>query len=140
MKYIEATENQGKAFYLEFLNKGKIVMLNLLKYKEVADYSTCPELSPGHEITGKNAYTLYMEATLPLLEKAGSKVLFFGSSSNYMIGPESEKWDAVLLVEHQSVTSFMAFASDAEYLKTAGHRTASLEDSRLLPSKAVEIN
>jgi hypothetical protein len=27
----------------------------------------------------------------------------------------------------------MEFAQDKEYLKTAGHRTAALEDSRLLP-------
>jgi len=39
----------------------------------------------------------------------------------------------VLLVEHPSVEKFLEFAKNENYLKTAGHRTAALEDSRLLP-------
>ena len=50
-----------------------------------------------------------------------------------MIGPEAEKWDAMLLVQHESAEKFIAFAQDESYLKIAGHRTAALEDSRLLP-------
>jgi hypothetical protein len=33
----------------------------------------------------------------------------------------------------RSVADFMAFASDKEYLAGVEHRTAALEDSRLLP-------
>ncbi len=36
-------------------------------------------------------------------------------------------------MRQRSVADFMAFASDAEYLAGIGHRTAALEDSRLLP-------
>jgi hypothetical protein len=36
-------------------------------------------------------------------------------------------------VQQRSVADFMAFASDKEYLAGVGHRTAALEDSRLLP-------
>ncbi len=32
----------------------------------------------------------------------------------------------------------MAFAQNKDYLKTIGHRTAALEDSRLLPSTEIE--
>jgi hypothetical protein len=38
---------------------------------------------------------------------------------------------AVLLVEHESVLKFMEFAQNPAYLKKAGNRTATLEDSRL---------
>jgi hypothetical protein len=38
-----------------------------------------------------------------------------------------------MLVQQSSLASFMAFASNAEYLAGIGHRTAALEDSRLLP-------
>lgn len=38
-----------------------------------------------------------------------------------------------MLVRQSSPAVFMAFASNAEYLAGIGHRTAALEDSRLLP-------
>jgi hypothetical protein len=38
-----------------------------------------------------------------------------------------------MLVEQASTTEFMAFASNPEYMGGIGHRTAALEDSRLLP-------
>ena len=131
--YLAATPESGKQFYLDFHNKGKVVMLNLLKFKTTADYTNLESLKPEQEITGEDAYKLYMDCTLPELEKAGSRVLFYGKSGHFLIGPEAKQWDAVLLVEHQSVTQFMAFAENENYLKTAGHRAAALEDSRLLP-------
>ncbi|MEL6625695.1 MAG: DUF1330 domain-containing protein [Bacteroidota bacterium] len=131
--YIEATQDTGKRFYQAFHDKGKVVMLNLLKFKPVADYRQFPHLQPKQEISGWEAYQLYMDATIPLLEKAGSKVLFFGKSRHFLIGPEAEQWDTVILVEHPSVARFMAFAQDEDYLRTVGHRTAALADSRLLP-------
>jgi hypothetical protein len=39
----------------------------------------------------------------------------------------------VLLIRQSSLEAFFAFASDPEYLAGVGHRTAALEDSRLLP-------
>jgi hypothetical protein len=38
-----------------------------------------------------------------------------------------------MLVRQSSVQSFMAFAGNTAYLAGLGHRTAALEDSRLLP-------
>ena len=38
-----------------------------------------------------------------------------------------------MLVRQSSIASFLAFASDREYLLGMAHRTAALEDSRLLP-------
>ncbi len=132
--YLHATQEAGKAFYMRQI-KGEVVMLNLLKFRAIADYSASPELAQETEITGEEAYKLYIKYTLPLLEKAGSEVIFNGKGGSFLIGPEGENWDLVLLVKHESVAKFMAFANDEEYLKTAGHRTAALEDSRLLPIK-----
>ena len=132
-KYIDATEDQGKVFYQEFHDKGKVVMLNLLRFRRVADYVNATNLKPANEISGKEAYDRYLESTLPHLSKAGSKVLFYGSCNKFLIGPTTEHWDAMLLVEHQSVQKFIEFSRNEDYLKGAGHRTAALEDSRLLP-------
>lgn len=133
-KYIETTAELGKQFFLDYNEKGKLVMLNLLKFKEIADYSGVKDFDSKEQITGKEAYQLYMANVAPELEKVGSKILFSGSSKNYLIGPASESWDAVLLVEHQSVKIFMEFAKNEEYLKSLIHRTAALENSRLLPT------
>lgn len=112
---------------------GSVVMLNLLRYRAVADYSATPQLAPPTPITGEAAYRLYMDHTMPHLEKSGGKLLFFGRGGNFLIGPSNERWDAAMLVQQSSLASFMAFASNAEYLGDMGHRTAALEDSRLLP-------
>lgn len=132
-KHIEVTEGAGERFYLDFHSKGKVVMLNLLKFKDTADYTEIEALAPEKSITGKEAYQLYMDRVLPELDKAGSKVLFYGNSQHFLIGPEHEKWDAVMLVEHQSAEDFIGFAQNEAYLKNVGHRTAALEDSRLMP-------
>lgn len=131
--YLNATEDSGKKFYMDFNTQGKVVMLNLLKFNEHADYSEFESLKPKDPISGKEAYKRYMDSTLPHLSKAGSRIVFYGRSDAFLIGPENESWDAVLLVEHESVEKFMAFAQHKEYLKTAGHRSAALQDSRLLP-------
>ncbi len=38
-----------------------------------------------------------------------------------------------MLVRQRSVEAFIAFASNRAYLDGLGHRTAAVEDSRLLP-------
>ena len=130
--YIHATQESGKAFVQQQI-KGEVVMLNLLKYREVADYTASPELAPAEAISGEEAYRHYMKHTTPLIQKAGSSVIYAGKASAPLIGPVDEDWDLMLLVKHKSVEAFLAFASDPEYLKTAGHRTAALADSRLIP-------
>lgn len=131
--YLDVTPERGKEFYQDFLQKGKVVMLNMLRFKLRADYKGLEDIQPQREISGEEAYRLYMKHTLPHLAQAGSRILFQGSSKHFLIGPEQEEWDALLLVEHESVLKFMEFARNEDYLKHAGHRTAALEDSRLLP-------
>jgi hypothetical protein len=130
--YLEPTQESGRAFFMRGLT-GKVVMLNLLRFRAVADYSGAPELAPGRPVTGEAAYGLYMSHTMPYLEESGGKLLFYGSGGHFLVGPDHERWDAAMLVEQSSPAAFIAFASNAGYLAGIGHRTAALEDSRLLP-------
>ncbi len=130
--YLEPTQEAGRALFSRGI-LGSVVMLNLLKYRAVADYSATPELAPAAAISGEAAYRIYMEHTLPHLERSGGRVLFFGRGGAFLIGPSEERWDAAMLVEQSSLSAFLAFASNPEYLAGIGHRTAALEDSRLLP-------
>jgi uncharacterized protein (DUF1330 family) len=131
-RYLMPTQEAGRAFAMRQI-KGSVVMLNLLRFREIADYSGTPELMPNEPINGKNAYQLYIEHTIPFLTASGGKILFIGEGSAFLIGPANEHWDAVLLIRQNSVNSFLAFESNQEYMKGIGHRTAALEDSRLLP-------
>lgn len=108
-------------------------MLNLLRFREKADYSRTPELSPRSPIAGEAAYRLYMDHTLPFLTASGGEILFYGEGGQFLIGPSDERWDRALLVRQSSLASFMEFASHKGYLAGIGHRLAALEDSRLLP-------
>jgi uncharacterized protein (DUF1330 family) len=132
--YLDVTQESGRDFFMNEMS-GSIVMLNLLRFRDVADYSGSPELNPGEPISGSQAYALYMKHTQPFLQAAGGEVLFMGKGSDYLIGPTNEKWDAVLLVKQHSKEHFLAFAQNEGYLKGIGHRTAALADSRLMPMK-----
>jgi hypothetical protein len=130
--YLEPTQEQGRAFFTRGV-AGSVVMLNLLRFRAAADYSATPALMPDSPISGEAAYRRYMEHTLPYLKASGGEILFYGRGGNYFIGPADERWDAAMLVRQSSVESFLAFASNQSYLAGVGHRTAALEDSRLLP-------
>lgn len=130
--YIEPTQEAGAAFFGN-PPEGPVVMLNLLRFREIADYSEYPELAPEQPISGRGAYERYVEHTLPFLVESGGEVLFRGQGGPYLIGPADERWDLILLARHKSAQVFLGFARNPEYLAGIGHRVAALADSRLLP-------
>ncbi|WP_157792862.1 DUF1330 domain-containing protein [Bordetella genomosp. 8] len=130
--YLEPTQEAGKMFMHRGF-AGAIVMLNLLRFRDVADYSNCPELAPATAISGAQAFDRYIEHTLPFLRASGGDVLFLGEGGPFLIGPTDERWDLAMLIQQASVSSFLSFASHADYLAGLGHRTAAVRDSRLLP-------
>jgi uncharacterized protein (DUF1330 family) len=130
--YLEPTQDSGRAFFMRGI-VGNVVMLNLLRLRDIADYSACPHLAPPGPISGAQAYERYMAHTMPFLTASGGEVLFYGEGGQFLIGPPGERWDRALIVRQRSVAAFMAFAEDEAYLAGLGHRSAALEDSRLLP-------
>lgn len=130
--YLEPTQEAGRALFMRGV-AGELVMLNLLRFREMADYSADPALAPEQPITGAEAYTRYIAHTLPYLKESGGELLFLGEGGPFLIGPADERWDCAMLVRQSSLQAFMAFASHEGYLAGLGHRTAAVEDSRLLP-------
>jgi uncharacterized protein (DUF1330 family) len=88
---------------------------------------------PSTPISGAQAYQRYIAHTMPYLTESGGEMLFLGQGGQFLIGPAEERWDMVMLIRQNSVEGFMTFAANQEYLAGLGHRTAALEDSRLLP-------
>ena len=130
--HLEPSEAAGRALFARGI-QGPVVMLNLLRFRAVADYSASPGLAPEAPISGAEAYDRYIAHTLPHLRKSGGEVILLGTGGAWLIGPDGERWDRVMLVRQKSVAAFMAFAADEAYLAGIGHRTAALADSRLLP-------
>ncbi|HKP23505.1 MAG TPA: DUF1330 domain-containing protein [Dongiaceae bacterium] len=130
--YLEPTQEAGRALFQRGI-AGPVVMLNLLRFRAVADYAANPELAPPAPISGAAAFERYVAHTLPYLARSGGSLMFLAEGGHNLIGPADERWDRVMLVRQSSLQSFLAFAEDAAYLAGLGHRTAALADSRLLP-------
>jgi len=130
--FIDPTAEAGAELFSRQI-KGEMIMLNMLRFRDVADYSDFPELAPDEPISGQEAYQKYMTHTAPFLQESGGELAFAGTASKYLIGPDDQRWDLVILVKQQSLDDFMKFTSNEEYRAGMGHRTAALADSRLLP-------
>jgi hypothetical protein len=131
-RHLEPTMEAGRALMMREI-KGPIVMLNLLRFREVADYSATPALALPAPISGAQAFQRYIDHTLPHLRASGGELKFLGTGGAWFIGPDAERWDMAMMVRQHSLDSFMAFAANEAYLAGMGHRTAAIEDSRLLP-------
>lgn len=102
-----------------------VVMLNLLKYRDVAE--------PGHGVdgmTGREAYGVYGRAFSELEPRFGGQVLWMGRGGESVIGDES--WDVVLLVRYPRRRLFVDMFNDPDYRRIAPIRAAALADSRLV--------
>jgi uncharacterized protein (DUF1330 family) len=130
--HIEATDENGRLVFQRGI-EGPVVMLNLLRFRDQADYSEHPELAPAEPIGGRAAYQRYVEHAVPFLTAIGGEVRFVADGGHPLIGPVEERWDLVMLVRHVSLGALMAMTEDPGYMAGYGHRVAALEDSRLIP-------
>ena len=130
--YLDPTDENARRLFQRGI-EGRLSMLNLLRFREIADYSDFPDLASTEPISGSAAYDRYVRHTLPFLAASGGSVEVYGTGGQTFVGPPDERWDRVMLIRQSSLEAFFAFASDHEYLAGVGHRTAALEDSRLLP-------
>lgn len=101
---------------------GPFVMVNLLKFKERAEYADGSE----PELSGAEAYARYGEAVRKLVEGLGGKVRYSGRVAGLMIGEVEELWDMVALAEYPSLEAFRAMAMSPAMHAIEHHRKAGL--------------
>lgn len=106
-----------------------IVMINLLRYRERAEY---PEGFDATPCSGREAYQRYGERARPRVAAVGGRLVWMGAATATLIGPAEERWDDAILVEYPSKKAFVQMATDPDYVAIAVHRTAALADSRLI--------
>ena len=104
-----------------------IVMLNLLRYRQTARYK-----EGDADYSGREAYAKYSEVAVGKVHGVGGEMVWKGRALAAVIAPDDEHWDSVLLVRYPSKQAFAAMLSDPEYREATKHRTAALEEARLI--------
>lgn len=99
-----------------------IKMVNLLKFKDKADYKDGRQTS----LSGKEAYQIYADEVQGHLEKVGGKSIFLGEVERLMLGEVEELWDWVVIAEYPSRKAMLEMVMDSEYQKSEEHRSAGL--------------
>lgn len=132
MNHTQPTMEQGRDLMMRGI-KGPVLMLNLIRLREVADYSATPGLAPEIPVSGREAYDRYIREARPHVESSGGCVEFLGYGGAFFIGPSDERWDIVMLVRQSSVEAFIGHAQNEALTEANGHRSAAVENARLLP-------
>ena len=109
-------------------------MLNLLRFRELADYGDSTGVAP---LSGREAYhERYVPAFGKIAARVaadGIRVSWVGSVLARVVGPTDERWDEIAIVEYPSFAAFRRVTESLEYeAEAAPHRTAALEDWRLI--------
>ncbi len=118
------------------------VMLNLLRYKEQADYGGRSEFPP---CSGREAYyQRYVPAFAKIAAKSENtknfNPAFVGSVLKALVNSADELWDDVVLVEYGNYAAFRDVAESADYERDAApHRRAALKNWRLIAMKKQPI-
>ena len=109
---------------------GPVVMLNLLKFRDQANY---PAGSPHQPCSGAEAYRRYQTAFVESVgDVSGAEVVWEGQIDRPLIGDASQDWDKCLLVRYPSRQHFLAMMANTAYREALVHRYAGLERTILL--------
>lgn len=106
-----------------------IVMINLLKYRERAEYPPGFDAEP---CSGREAYGRYGAVAMEKLAVVGARIAWAGGVDGCVIAPSDESWDDVALVEYPSREAMLEMISMPDYQAATVHRTAGLENTRLI--------
>ena len=127
---VRPNDEQMKGF-LDGDSDTLIHMVNLLKFKEKAEYEDGRETS----LTGAEAYAIYGTEVQAHLEKVGGKGIFGGRVSRLMLGEVEELWDMVAIAMYPSKKAMLTMITDPDYIESAKHRSAGLEGQLNIETK-----
>lgn len=101
---------------------GAIYMLNLLKFKEKAEYEDGRDCS----LSGADAYAIYGAEVVGHLAKVGGAPMFSARIERLMLGEVEELWDTAAIAMYPSRQAMLKMISSPEYQASAVHRSAGL--------------
>jgi uncharacterized protein (DUF1330 family) len=108
-----------------------IHMLNLIRLKAEAAY---PQDHPDHGkgLSGLDAYRAYGRTTAHIFKRVGGRQVWVAKPQVTVTGPQSEAWDLAFIAEYPSPAAFIEMVRDPEYRELVKHRSAGVDDSRLV--------
>lgn len=106
-----------------------IRMLNLLRFRDQAQYAEGFNAEP---CSGVEAYQRYSRLAGPCVAAVGGHMLWQGDVLAGVIAPPDEIWHKAFIVEYPSRKAFIAMLMNEDYRACVPHRTAALDDSRLI--------
>ena len=101
---------------------GPIYMLNLLTFKEKAEYPDGRDT----DLTGVEAYAVYSAEVAGHLATVGGRPMFAAKVERLMLGEVEELWDTAAIAMYPSRKAMMEMMSSPDYQASAVHRTAGL--------------
>ncbi|MCY3950379.1 MAG: DUF1330 domain-containing protein [Acidimicrobiaceae bacterium] len=101
---------------------GPIYMVNLLKFKDKAEYEDGRET----DLTGFEAYQLYGRAVLRIIQDYGGEIQFAADVTFLSLGQVEELWDEIAIAKYPNRGALLAMSSSPEWQEAAVHRTAGL--------------
>ena len=99
---------------------GPVWMVNLMKYREVAEYTDGRQST----VTGQEADDLY--SPLNSLAAVGAEAVFFGDVHQHLLGDGTE-WDRIAVVKYPTRHSFIAMQARPEFKESHQHKDAGME-------------
>ncbi len=119
---------EGMQAFLAKDIEGPVSMVNLLKFKERAEYADGRET----DLTGAEAYALYGQDMIGWVTSRGGRMLFSGPAHHLVLGEADELWDQVAIVEYPSKEAFVQIVSAPEVAEWGVHRAAGLAGQLLI--------
>ena len=101
---------------------GPIFMVNLLKFKDHAEYADGRET----ELTGREAYQIYGREVATFLHDYGAELVFVGDVTFLALGQAEDLWDEVAIVKYPSRAELLAMSSSDAWQEASVHRSAGL--------------
>ena len=102
---------------------GPIFMVNLLKFKDKAEYHD----GRPCDLSGRDAYMIYGRAVTELLPQFGGRGLFAGDVTFLALGQVEELWDEIAIAMYPDRAAMVRMSLSEEWREIAVHRMAGLK-------------
>ena len=117
-----------------FPAEAPLFMLNLLRYRERADYGGRAEMP---SCSGREAYYAHYIAAFNQVAASEQieniEVFYLGGVAASLVAPTDEHWDDIVIVKYPDFAAFRRVVESPLYAQQADpHRRAALEDWRLI--------
>lgn len=118
--------------------QGPVYMINMVRYRAVADYEGGSDLPP---CPGREAYfSRYAPAFAKVAEGEDYSVFWVGNVCGMLACPPGEAWDDIVIVRYSSLPALRRILESAAYeTDAAPHRRAALADWRFIATTSPHV-